>query len=230
MDIYLTELDDKDSSFRFPAMPEKIKVKNKANYQSFNIISLGEIKIPNGMKNCSISWSGFFFGDAYRNAPFVKYFRQPKRCIAQLNKWQKNGTPLKLLVTDTRINEDVTIESFEYTKSGGSGNIEYSVTFAHYDSLKIYTTKETQKKSSATSGKAKKKARSSKKDSRNKQYVIKYGDTLWGLAVQNYGSGIEWRKIYDANKNVLEKAAKKQGYPGSDGGNRIFPGTSIIIP
>lgn len=229
MDIYLRELKDKDSSFRFPALPEEVKVKNQTNYHSFSIIDVGDVKIPKGMRSGSISWSGTFFGSAFRNQSFMREFKKPKKCIKVLEKWQRNGTPLKLLITDTGINDDVTIDSFEYKESGGYGNIEYSISFSHYEALKIYTTKD--KKSAAGGGKAKKKSRASKKDAEKKQqYVIKSGDTLWGLAVQNYGSGIKWRQIYDANKEVLEKAAKKYGYANSDGGNRIFPGTSIVIP
>lgn len=33
-----------------------------------------------------------------------------------------------------------------------------------------------------------------------KTYIIKQGDTLWALAVANYGDGTQWRKIADANR------------------------------
>jgi nucleoid-associated protein YgaU len=37
------------------------------------------------------------------------------------------------------------------------------------------------------------------------KYVVKYGDTLSGIALHCYGDGTEpsWRKVYEANKDVI---------------------------
>lgn len=52
-------------------------------------------------------------------------------------------------------------------------------------------------------------------------YVVKLGDTLSGIALHFYGNGTEpfWRKIYDANKNVI----------GPDP-NLIKPNEKLTIP
>lgn len=232
MAIFLKEIKNKKSKFQFPSLPEEISVRKQTNYQSFNILSLGDVKIPDGMRSGSWSWRGTFYGTEYvddkeakRSGKFrnsvktmKKVFDQPQKCVKKLVKWQRAGTPLRLLIDETGINADVTIDSFDYTHTGGFGNIDYTISFAPYEALKIYTIKE------------KKKARVSKAADGRKQYVIKQGDTLWGLAVQNYGSGLKWSQIYQANKDVLEKAVMQYGYANADGGNRIFPGTSIVIP
>lgn len=67
-------------------------------------------------------------------------------------------------------------------------------------------------------------------DSGNTNYIVKSGDTLWGLAKTYYGSGIKYVKIYEANKNVIEATAKEQGFVDSNNGYWIFPGTELIIP
>lgn len=46
MDIYLTETGSGGRRFTFPSLPERIRVKNSTNYQSFDILSMGTIKIP----------------------------------------------------------------------------------------------------------------------------------------------------------------------------------------
>lgn len=51
------------------------------------------------------------------------------------------------------------------------------------------------------------------------RYVIKPGDTLWGIAKRHYGSGAEWRRIWDRNKPM------RSGNP-----NLIYPGEVILIP
>ena len=50
-------------------------------------------------------------------------------------------------------------------------------------------------------------------------YTVKKGDNLWNLAKKYYGDGSQWRKIYDANRDVIG------GNP-----NLIYPGQTYTIP
>jgi LysM repeat protein len=71
---------------------------------------------------------------------------------------------------------------------------------------------------------------STKKTNSNKSYTVKSGDTLWAIAKKYYGKGSEWKKIYNANKSVIEKTAKNHGMSSSQTGHWIFPGTKLKIP
>ena len=51
-----------------------------------------------------------------------------------------------------------------------------------------------------------------------REYTIRKGDTLWSIAVQEYGDGNQWRRIYDFNKDRI---------PNPD---KLKPGLTIIIP
>ena len=50
MDVILTEVENGKSKFIFPSLPEEVKGTNRTNYQSYDILSCGEVKIPKGMK------------------------------------------------------------------------------------------------------------------------------------------------------------------------------------
>ena len=50
-------------------------------------------------------------------------------------------------------------------------------------------------------------------------YTVKKGDNLWTLAKKFYGSGADWKKIYEANRGVIG------GNP-----NLIYPGQTFTIP
>jgi RHS repeat-associated protein len=50
-------------------------------------------------------------------------------------------------------------------------------------------------------------------------YTVASGDTLWSIAARFYGSGLEWQRIYQANRGVI----------GSNP-NLIFPGERLKIP
>jgi len=52
-----------------------------------------------------------------------------------------------------------------------------------------------------------------------KDYVVKADESLWLLAVREYGDGWKWIWIHDANKDVLK-----------DNPNYVRPGTKLRIP
>jgi len=59
---------------------------------------------------------------------------------------------------------------------------------------------------------------SSTAPSSEKTYEVKSGDTLSKIAKQQYGSVSEWRRIFEANKDVLKDPDK------------IYPGQVLKIP
>lgn len=62
------------------------------------------------------------------------------------------------------------------------------------------------------------------------EYTIQDGDTLWGIAQRFLGDGMEYHKVYLANKKVLDDEAARRGM-GSEMGERwIFTGTKLVIP
>ena len=51
-------------------------------------------------------------------------------------------------------------------------------------------------------------------------YTVKYGDTLWEIAEARYGSGYEWKTIFDANDVSLLQ----------NGNPLIVPGQVLTLP
>ena len=49
-------------------------------------------------------------------------------------------------------------------------------------------------------------------------HLVKRGESLSGISYKYYGSANKWRKIYNANRNVIKNADK------------LKPGTKLIIP
>lgn len=61
-------------------------------------------------------------------------------------------------------------------------------------------------------------------------YTVVSGDTLWRIAAQFYGRGVDYEKIYEANREIIESTAKSRGKKDSSHGHWIFPGTVLTIP
>ena len=218
------------SRFMFPALPEKIQGKYAAKYQSFDIISQGTVKVPKGTGVAEFTWDGVFFGKSKRKEPIVKKnsWKEPKECVKILNDFMKNETVLNLIVTETWINVDVTISSFQPKAVGAYGNIEYSITFVQKKQMQIYTTDELQ----IAQFVRKTVTRDDSGDTAGGggTYTVVSGDTLWGIAAAKLGSGSKWTLIYDANAATIEEEAKKHGKASSDHGHWIWPGEVLTIP
>ena len=218
------------SKFTFPALPEKVQGKYGAKYQSFDIISQGTVKVPKGTDVAEFTWDGVFFGESKRNEPIVKKnsWKEPNACVKILSNFMKNETVLNLIVTETWINVDVTISSFQPRPIGAYGNVEYSITFVQRKPLQIYTTKELQIAKFVKKTRPRNDAGGS--SGGGSTYTVMSGDTLWGIAAKKLGSGKKWTAIYDANAGTIEAEAKKHGKIGSDHGHWIWPGEVLTIP
>lgn len=228
MDIKLIPVGN-GSKFTFPALPEKVQGKYGAKYQSFDIISQGTVKIPKGTDVAEFTWNGVFFGESKKDEPIVKgnSWKEPNECVKILSNFMKNETVLNLIVTETWINVDVTISSFQPSPVGAYGNVEYSITFVQKKPLQIYTTDELK---IAKFVKKTKPRNDSGGSGGGSAYTVVSGDTLWGIASKKLGSGSKWTQIYDANAGTIEAEAKRRGKSSSDHGHWIWPGEVLTIP
>lgn len=231
MDIYLKEVSNKKSSFRFPSLPDKeIQVERKQKYFKYDIIRKGTHIFPSGPDVKGYRWKGYFFGEHTKKSAVNKKWISPMSCIRKLEAWRDKGTILNLIVSGGGINVDVTIESFDYRPFGGNGDYSYEIRFYLHRTIKLQSMKDigTSKKKKKTTERADPKKET---DAKKEIYEVKSGDNLWDIARKCYGgSGEEWIKIYNANKSIIENTAIKRGKQGSDKGKWIFPGTILTIP
>lgn len=221
-------LDNKGARFEFPSLPSEIKVKNGANQLSYKIISLGAVKIPRGTNCEEISWDGYFFGPSKRGEAMIQAYMEPKSCVSILEAMRDAGKPVTLMATEVGINRDVTISDFQWKPYGGHGNIQYSIVFTQWKDLQVKTVKTVQTHFTPNSAADTPKERPEPEPAAT--YTITSGDSLWKIAQKQLGSGSDWQKIYDANKDVIEAAAKKHGKSSSDKGHWIYPGVTLTIP
>lgn len=222
MEIWLNMDNDK---LQFPALPETFELTDTMNNTKVTIHSLGEVTLVGKRGLKSIELSSFFPKNDY---DFLAYhnFKDPYEYVNKIESWLEKKP--HLIITETNINMDVTIESFKYGENEFNGDVSFTITLSEY--RKITYTKQKSEPAKKTSKKVKKAATKRKtKTVKTKKYTVKKGDNLWSIAKRFTGKGSNNKAIYNQNKKVIEKAAKKHGKKSSNKGWWIYPGTKLVI-
>lgn len=222
--VYITELDT-GTRVALPLPPEAVKCKAESKFITYNIINVGEVKLPNGEKLVKFSWSGRLPGESMKHMRMVSEadWRSPKEIQSIFSVWRNQGKKLRLLVTGTTINHDVYLENYTVDNSK-LDTVEYSISFAVAKDIKVYTTKElnldteTQQPAQTTNDRAASTEAASETPKKT-TYTVKSGDSLWAIAKKLLGNGSRYSEIYNLNKSII----------GSNP-NLIYPGQTLTIP
>lgn len=120
-------------------------------------------------------------------------------------------------------------ESWDVVYSGGElARATVDVTFQEYVEEAKKKRASKKKKSSNSDGIASNSNSSSSNS--NEKYTVVNGDTLWDIARRKLGKGKYYEKIYEINKDVIEKVAKEHGKKSSENGHWIWAGTVLVMP
>jgi LysM domain. len=63
-----------------------------------------------------------------------------------------------------------------------------------------------------------------------RRYVVKTNDMLSSIALTFYGDASQYPRIYNANRDVIERTARAHGRANSHNGDFIYPGETLVIP
>ena len=126
----------------------------------------------------------------------------------------------------------VTLEDLEIKEDADEGDdVIVSFNLKEYKEYGVVTIKTPNSKPTTTSTSEKPRS-ADNKATKAEEYTVKSGDTLWAIAKNKYGDGSKWKKIYEANKLVIENTAEKHRGKGkgSSNGHWIYPNTILVIP
>ena len=227
MDIYLTDIETNDR-LRFPMLPEKINVQTGTIFQSYSILSVGDISLPTGEELTSISWDGILPGERrlitphqyIKEWPYIAEWQYPDDIQKLLDGWRTARKKLHLLVTETPINIDVFIQRYTVEYSGGYGDFTYSISLTQAKDLKVYASGASEQ-GDATAATAENQPQGQERPEPPPAatYTVVKGDTLWAIAQKEMGAGSKYPELHAANRDVI----------GSDP-DKVQPGQVLTIP
>jgi len=140
MEINLTVMPGQSTpvtSLTFPMLPESIRVMTGAIFADYVILKTGTIRVPSGRDLTGFSWSGILPGELRQDHPYVNDWVDPKQLQILWSIYQRDGTKLRLMITETPINHDVYIDAYDMTYRYAMGDYAYNLTLIHAIDLKI---------------------------------------------------------------------------------------------
>ena len=116
----------------------------------------------------------------------------PQSVLSMLRSWQDSGDPIRLIISDTDINDAFLIEDLTETLREGDGDVGVTLSLREYKFKSALASLAGTDQSSAK-----------RQDERTvpETYTVRKGDTLWGIAVRFYGDGTRW-SVLAAKNNI----------------------------
>ena len=219
----------------FPITPSSLKIKVGSNNKVVNLINEGDINILKSPSLAEISFEARF---PMRKYPYSREAKDFDTYVKMFNELKEEKKSFRFIVARHTPNGNrtwdtnllVSLEDYEIEEDADEGD-DVLVSFKLKQYKEYGITKITVKKDNNKSTVTKQPTRGTdNKSTKAQSYTVKSGDCLWNIAKKFYGDGSTWKKIYNANKSVIESTAKKHGYKSSSNGHWIFPGTKLTIP
>lgn len=139
LDVYLID-ELKNVKFRFPVNPlNKLSIQKDRKYTTVDIIDFGEVDLlEKGEKITEISFETLF--PAKYDSSYCRYVKIPKpeESIQLLDFWRVVENPIRLIITDFKFNDLVSISKFTPEERAGEPGDKYiSITFRKFREAKI---------------------------------------------------------------------------------------------
>ena len=177
-----------EQQFSFTVNPETLTVSRPNCNRVMRLALGGTVNLWGGRGLREVRFSTFLPAE---KSPFFEGLSGAD-VLAMLKSWQDSGDPVRLIISDTDINDAFLIEDVSETLREGDGDVTLTLSLREY-------------KFAQSGGVSVSPTASAAGEERTDERVmpdtwtVKRGDTLWDIACELYGDGTKWRGIAEKN-------------------------------
>nr|WP_269812026.1 LysM peptidoglycan-binding domain-containing protein [Clostridioides difficile] len=203
---------------QLPITPGKLEIKTTNKNKTVDLINDGEVNI---LKTPGLSEISFEAEFTHNKLPFYKgAFKDVQFFLSKLELLKTDCKPFQFIVSRQlgnkvlfNTNRKVSLEEYNIVEDADNGSdFKVAIKLKQY---RDYSTKKLvpapPKKTNET-GRPSVKIEPKRVDSvnapSNKTYTVKSGDSLWSICQKQLGNGSLYKKVYELNKTMLDKANK----------------------
>lgn len=217
---YAIFFDRGNTTYRLPVNPEQVELNSAQAIEKYEVLKLGQIAIPLHMELKEYSFECELPREVRNYVETPNKFFEPDFYLNEFELWRQKRYPVRFIASNfigNDINILVLIEELTITEKAGEEGDKYV-------SFKLLEYKEFGKKgivvinSKATVKSSNKSNKIAVNPKSKGVYVVKSGDCLWNIAKKYYGDGLQYTKIFNANKDKIKNPAL------------IYPGQKLVIP
>ncbi|MBG0257494.1 LysM peptidoglycan-binding domain-containing protein [Clostridioides difficile] len=207
---------------QLPIAPGKLEVKVTNKNKTIDLINVGEVNI---LKKEGLSEINFEAEFTHNKLPFYRgQFRDVQFFLSKLELLKTDCKPFQFIVSRElgnkvlfNTNIKVSLEEYVISEDADNGSdVKVAIKLKQY---RDYSTKKlvpATPKSNDT-GRPNVKIEPKRVDSINapsgKTYTVKAGDSLWSICQKQLGNGSLYKKVYELNKTMMDKANKGKKVP-----------------
>lgn len=197
-----------DEELILPVNPSEFSIATGQKSTVIDISQIGEMSQIGGQELAVFDISSFFPKQYGKYCTYVN-IPEPYEAVEKILGWKEEKKPIRFIVSGTPINMACSIDKFEYGEQACTRDVNYTLSLKEY---RFITVEKTDGHDSAYI-----QPRPTTKTI-PKTYTVRSGDYLFIIAKKITGNADNWRKIYEANKDIIGKDP-----------NLIIPGQELKI-
>lgn len=128
----IVSLSSDEERIVLPVTPWKYQAQLSQNNKIVEILDFGEMLVFGNTKLHRLKF-GCFFPALDHNYPFVVGDqRSPQEFLEILNRWKVSQSPVRVIITDSPVNENFAIMDLDFNEKDGTRDIYYELSFVEY--------------------------------------------------------------------------------------------------
>ncbi|EQI09517.1 LysM peptidoglycan-binding domain-containing protein [Clostridioides difficile] len=201
---------------QLPIAPPKLEVKVTNKNKTVDLINTGEVNI---LKKEGLSEISFEAEFTHNKLPFCRgQFRDVQFFLSKLELLKTDCKPFQFIVSrelgnKVLFNTNIKVSLEEYAISEDADNGSDTKVAIKLKQYRDYSTKKLvlappKNETGRPNVKIEPKRVDSVNATNTKTYTVKAGDSLWSICQKQLGNGSLYKKVYELNKSMMDKANK----------------------